>query len=104
MKLLKFTLSMPNIGSWDGKWTGEGRNYCRVRRVKGKLPSKDYYHYNFGDGWSAGVSVREVTAKEARHARKHTAGFAGYDWMIDSILKNDKIIIEKNQRLIYCYR
>ena len=32
--ILSFTLSMPNIGSWNGKWTGSKNLYARAINVK----------------------------------------------------------------------
>jgi len=92
--LLSFTLSMPNNNSWNGKWSGQGILYARVINVgRSKKAMKDaeeilragYYHYNFGDGWAAGVTVKEVDKKEAAMIRRKSHGFCGYDWMIDSI-------------------
>ncbi len=101
--ILSFTLSMPNIGSWNGKWSGEGQLYARVinfgrsKKATEKAKSildKRYFHYNFGDGWSAGVTVKEIDSKEARRIRQLTKGFCGYDWMIDSIRDNLKIEVK----------
>jgi len=92
--LLFFGLSMPNVGSWNGRWSGESnlygiiRNYRDSKAGKGKAQSildTGYYHYNFGDGWAAGVSVKQVTLQEANKIRRKSKGFAGYDWMVDSI-------------------
>lgn len=96
--ILSFRLSMPNIGSWNGKWTGESRNYVVTRKfgksgeekAKQILDKKSYY-YNFGDGWGALVSVGEVDAKEAAKLRKKSDGFFGYEWMVESICKNLEI-------------
>lgn len=92
--LLCFELSMPNVGSWNGQWTGQGRLYARIKSFvskKGKqraaeILEKGYFHYNFGDGWAAGVSVRQVGNGEAAQIRRKSKGFCGYDWMIDSII------------------
>lgn len=95
---LCFRLSMPNVGSWNGKWTGEDNFYAVVKQFKTKKALlaagllKPYYHYNFGDGWSAGISITEVDGKEVRNIRRNTMGFCGYEWMIDSIVKNGKIL------------
>lgn len=103
---LSFTLSMPNIGSWNGKWTGEGNLYARVSSFVNskkanekaqKILDGGYYHYNFGDGWSAGITVKKIDDKEARKIKKHTKGFYGYEWMIDSI-KDYGEILNTNQR------
>lgn len=99
--ILCFELSMPNVGSWNGKWTGEGRFYAKVvnfgRSKKGEDKAQQildgkYYHYNFGDGWSAGVTVSQVCAPEALRIRRKSSGFCGYDWMVNSI--KDKLQIE----------
>jgi hypothetical protein len=92
-----FTLTMPNIGSWGGKWTGDGATYTRTKRIISRnkniypLCEEGNYYHNFGDGWGANVSVRFVTEREAKQADKKTKGFCGYEWMVDSILKNGKI-------------
>lgn len=98
--LLLFTLSMPNVGSWNGKWTGEGKPYiivdCLLKRDADKAKAildKGYFHYSFGDGWAAGITVKEIMdRKEAAKLRKKSAGFFGYNWMVDSIMKNGKIL------------
>ena len=96
--LIQFTLSMPNCNSWNGRWTGEDTIYARVRNLTKKeypnleeLLEKGYFTYNFGDGWSADVSVEKVNSKRASKIRKNTKGFYGYDWMITSILKDGYI-------------
>jgi len=102
--LMAFILTMPNVGSWNGKWTGESNLYARVfnftnrygtsKAAKDKAHSilaEGNYHYNFGDGWSANVEVKAVSASEATKIRKESKGFCGYDWMIDSILQDGNI-------------
>ena len=92
--LIAFELSMPNNNAWNGRWSGEGRVYARVRNVgqskkaRAKweaLASERRFLHHFGDGWTACVTVREVDAKTARDLRKRSVGFCGYDWMIDNI-------------------
>lgn len=104
--LLCFKLSMPNVGSWNGKWTGENTLYARVinfgrsekENEKARaILDKGYYHYNFGDGWAAGIYVSQVDAKEAASIRRRSAGFSGYDWMIQSIKDNNKIQASKRR-------
>jgi hypothetical protein len=56
--------------------------------------AKGSYYYNLGDGWAARVSVREVSASEAAKIRCKSAGFCGYDWMIDSIIHYGEICVE----------
>ena len=95
--ILSFTLSMPNKGSWDGKWSGDKSCYAKVinfghskKAIKHatEILEKRNYHYNFGDGWSAGIKVAEVTPKEAAKIRRKSRGFYGYDWMVESIRYN----------------
>jgi hypothetical protein len=96
---------MPNVGSWNGKWTGTQKVYYRTKsflnknaptvlleRLKEKSPAN--YYYNFGDGWGANILVELIDSNEARKRNKISSGFCGYEWMIDSIIKNDKIIVE----------
>lgn len=103
--ILAFKLSMPNVGSWNGKWSGEEELYVKTVnlgnskkatiKAQNLLTHKDnsgYFYYNFGDGWGAGVTVYPVNAKEAAKLRKKSKGFCGYDWMIDSIISDGKII------------
>ena len=98
--ILCFELSMPNRASWNGGWSGEGRPYARVRKfgrsqaTKGraaKILAEGDYCYGFGDGWGASISVREVTASEAGKIERKSAGFCGYDWMIQSIIDHGDI-------------
>lgn len=100
--LVSFELTMPNIGSWNGKWTGEDRSYFICQNIskdlaeklfKGDNKEKDrrYFHYNFGDGWAAGIVLRKITSKERNKLRKNKNGFCGYDWMVESIIKQGKI-------------
>ena len=98
--ILSFTLSMPNVGSWNGKWTGVNDLYAKIvnfgrsKKAEQKaqeILDKGYYHYNFGDGWSAGVTVKNVSAKEAAKIRRASKGFCGYDWMVTSIRDKGKI-------------
>lgn len=92
-----FVLSMPGVNSWNGRWSGEDRCYVRVksfsaRAWKEKLAKLVGYHtYNFGDGWRAGVDVKVVDADTKRNLLKKTAGFCGYDWMIDSLIQHGEI-------------
>ena len=88
--LIAFELSMPNNNAWNGRWTGEDQCRARVvsirsQKAASRLLEKSSHYYDFGDGWCARVSVRQVDATEARRLRKHSVGFCGYDWMIDEI-------------------
>ncbi|MBD9292888.1 MAG: hypothetical protein EGS42_13570 [Coprococcus eutactus] len=91
--VLKFTLRMPNCGSWNGRWSGDERSHtvCKTFRRRSDIEKyekldKHYFIHDFGDGWRASVRVDIVTAAEAQKARKNSAGFAGYDWLIKNIL------------------
>jgi len=94
-----FTLSMPNNNSWNGKWSGSEQKYVVARTlVEGdlsKIKDDSCYRYSFGDGWCAGISVQVVDgAKEKNKLIKGSTGFCGYDWMVNSIMKHNKIICE----------
>lgn len=91
--MIVFELSMPNVGSWNGRWSGEGRCYARVMRDKSvpkELWNRSFY-YNWGDGWGACVSVDKVDYKEAKRIKRISNGFLGYDWMIDGIIAHGEI-------------
>lgn len=89
--LISFELSMPNVGSWNGKWSGESKVYAIVKNFR-KPPFKlGLYSYNFGDGWRASIAVREVDKRTAAMLRKKSAGFCGYEWMVDSIIADGDI-------------
>jgi hypothetical protein len=106
--LIAFELTMPNVGSWNGKWTGEDRYYARVfnftkrygqsktaiEKANAILKGKNYY-YSFVDGWGANVETKKVTVAEAAKIRRRSKGFCGYDWMIESILNCGKILNSK---------
>ena len=90
MTHILFTLS---IGSWNGKWDGEERIYCKSRSYLAKsetlnnVVSRDRFYYDFGDNWVALVRVKKMNKKEIIKQMKQSAGFCGYDWMIGSIEK-----------------
>jgi len=103
MRLI-FELTMPNVGSWNGKWTGANDKYTIAYKPNKvdlkKLPhlikiidklkqgQNSNFYYNFGDGWGANVEVRL-----SKHREKATNKFCGYEWMIKSILEKGKIEI-----------
>ena len=94
--MIVFELTMPHVGSWNGKWSGADKRYIRTmdeRKVPKECWDKDFY-YRWDDGWCACVSVTKVDSKEAAKIRKKSAGFCGYDWIIRSIIKNGEIIVE----------
>lgn len=94
--MIVFELTMPNRGSWNGRWSGENSRYIRVKSEKSipnidKIINKDFY-YTWDDGWTACISTIKTSSKEARKLEKESSGFCGYDWMIDSIINYHKII------------
>ena len=60
-------------------WSQKANKHCQ------ELIENSPHLYDFGDGWSAKVSVRAVDAAEARKVRKVSQGFCGYDWMVQSL-------------------
>ena len=91
--MIVFELSMPNKGSWNGKWSQEGELFVRARderTVPKEVWHKDFY-YQWDDGWCACVSVRRMIAREARKLERRSKGFCRYDWMIESIIKFGEI-------------
>ena len=64
----------------------------------GEWTGGEYFTYNFGDGWVARVSVRGVTPAEKRKIERNTKGFCGYDWMIDSIIRDGEILAEPRKK------
>ena len=91
--MIVFQLTMPNVGSWNGRWSGSDRIYCRIypnNEIPKNVIGKDFY-YSWPDGWTACVSVRKVDYREAKKLKELSAGFYGYDWMIESILKHEAI-------------
>jgi len=95
-----FCLSMPSIVSWNGKWSGEGRPYSRVRTFPNNAESKGKareivahspYFFRWDDGWCAEVEAIPVDCRTATRMARHSCGFCGYDWMIDSIVEHGEI-------------
>lgn len=100
MTILCFELSMPSNNAWNNRWSGEERYYAvtrnlgKTKRAKAKaegILDEGYFTYNFGDGWCAGIKVKEVDAKQAARIRRTSKGVCGYDWMVDSILMHKEI-------------
>lgn len=96
---LLFELTMPNRGSWNGRWSGESKRHLLVRRLSDtkanvekatKLQGSHYYRWD--DGWGANVSVSVIEGRTAAYWRKQSDGFYGYDWMVDSLLTHGKIL------------
>lgn len=95
-----FTLTMPKVNTWNGRWSGDDKLFCRTikafRYGKPLYPNlkEGGYMYDFGDGWSAKVRVEFMTPTDAREMMKKSKGFLGYDWMCNSICKHGEIKYE----------
>lgn len=95
MKRVLFKLSMPNRGSWNGKWSGSGNNYTITKNMKDETArklgldkgEKSWYH-SFGDGWTACVAGKILQKGEKT---KKSDGFCGYDWMVTDIVLYGRI-------------
>lgn len=102
--MIVFELTMPNVGSWNGHWSGENDKHIIVKderylrpKQKENLPKileQENFWYRWDDGWTACISVSKMFAKDANKLKKQSRGFYGYDWMVESILKNGEIIVE----------
>jgi hypothetical protein len=81
---------MPSRGSWDGGWSGAGRNYVIVRSMRdadaaallGGKGKESWWHL-WDDGWAACVTARLMDRGERT---PKSDGFSGYDWMVRNIL------------------
>lgn len=100
MVSVAFILTMPGAASWNGRWSGEGRLYARVRRISQRRADEivGSHGYSWSDGWRASVEVRIVDAAESRRLSKHTQGFCGYDWMVNSIIDIGYIASDADRR------
>jgi len=102
MKHIAFILSMPNVGSWDGKWTGEGDFHCLVRSYTHtkESPNSEYlnvisktsHYYSFEDGWGASVRTEEIKGNQISKYKRLSKGFHGYNWMVDEIEEHGRIL------------
>lgn len=90
-----FILTMPGVGSWNGKFSGADRCYAKSREVsksvRDKIIANSPYFYSWDDGWTA--KIEATTCKDAARELKHSVGFMGYDWMIDSIIRTGDITV-----------
>lgn len=104
MKIISFELTMPNRGSWNGQWSGQGHKYYIIEKLSDKYLSnkewfkellekgKDSWYYSWSDGWGANVKAEVIDNIEARKRRKVSVGFSGYDWMVTSIKMYGEIL------------
>src|SRR5690606_22351437 len=75
------------IASWNGQWSGEGRNYVIVRNVPSETVAKwgrMSWRHGWGDGWCACVTARVM---EKGERKPKSDGFCGYDWMVNNIIR-----------------
>ena len=92
--MILFTLSMPNTNTWNGHWSGEKSIYAKTRYIKDaetldrifKGRKENSFYYNFGDGWGASVKAEQMDSALATKIMRKSAGFCGYDWMINEIV------------------
>lgn len=110
--IVSFQLTMPNVGSWNGKWSGEGSKYYVIKKVSERWikkqehfktlleANKDSWHYSWSDGWGANVTAEIVTSYEASKRRKQSSGFCGYEWMVDSIMWYGEIMNSSQRKSI----
>lgn len=96
MKRVEFKLTMPGRNTWNGKWTGDEKNYTLVRTISdeecvplfpGLNPVRSW-SYSWSDGWRASITARIVQKGERL---KKSDGFCGYEWMVASIMQHGRI-------------
>lgn len=95
---VEFRLGMPNVGSWNGRWSGDGKNYVIVRslredRIRELEIPRTWFH-RWEDGWCASVAARVMDPGERR---QKSDGFHGYDWMVASIVRCGEIRYEEER-------
>lgn len=92
--ILAFELSMPSVGSWNGKWSGEENLYIKFRTLhkqKAEEIINKNYSYRFDDGWAANIKVYKVDSKTKNKLEKRSRGFMMYEWMIENIIIHGEI-------------
>lgn len=99
--ILCFELTMPNCGSWNGRWSQENDTHVLLKtdRDIGKkrceeLNGKSFF-FRWDDGWTACVQCRIVDRSEAAKLRRKNRGFCGYDWMVHSIIAFNRIEVSE---------
>lgn len=92
--MIAFILTMPNRGSWNGRWSGESDLHAIVK-LERNVPNKEIvgksFIYRWDDGWTACVSVEKVDGRTGNALAKKSKGFCGYNWMVDSLIKKGRI-------------
>lgn len=97
MIIVSYELTMPNRGSWNGRWSGETDKFYVIKKYSDRFFNKnenfatlkekksDSWHYSWNDGWGANVRAEIIDSTESRKRKKISKGFCSYNWMIDSI-------------------
>lgn len=93
---VSFELKMTNIGSWNGKWTGEGKRYIIVKSLSKDIVAKIFgdknfetYHHSWGDGWGCNIIVMKIDSDiKNSFSKEFKNGFCGYEWMVDNIISH----------------
>lgn len=97
IKMIVFKLTMSGVGSWNGRWSGEGKFYAKAMyetSVPRNLWGKSFF-YRWDDGYEACVDILKMPFKEARKMERKSNGLFRYDWMIRSIIKKGYIDISE---------
>lgn len=88
---VEFRLTMSKVNSWNGKWSGEDRDYLLWRDISpteqqriGMKSGKGRWTYSWEDGWGAAIDARVMEPGECKWK---SAGFCGYEWMVENILR-----------------
>lgn len=108
MKTLLFEYGHKTIGSHNGKWGGQTLVFAKSKRLykeqeqflqsKGistNLGDQTTFFHDFGDGWTAKVTMTVGRVRDFKEIMKQSKGFYGYDWMIDNILKYGRILTQE---------
>lgn len=83
-----FRLTMSGVNSWNGRWSGEDKNYTLTRYLSAETAAKvagRSWTHAFGDGWVAKVEATALA--EGDYVKSD--GFCGYDWMVANIIRHD---------------
>lgn len=98
MKILCFKLWVTSCNTWNRQHSFNNQYLIfktflkKDNETADKILAKKSYGYMWDDGWTVSISVSQVSSEEKRRLEKVNAGFLGYDWMVDSIIKHGKII------------
>jgi hypothetical protein len=92
MSRIEFRLSMPSTGNASSSSWGKDRDYVIVRTLPAAQAdavlngtTRQSWFHRWDDGWTALVTGRLMKTGERR---PKSDGFAGYDWMVDNIIRH----------------